>query len=83
MTHTEPVRVIVRWTTRDEEAIAAIRERFNLPDYTTLNGWTPAEIKPEDMDMFEECAREGSLALSAKNGVKMVVNIFFHLVNNG
>lgn len=59
MTHTEPVRVIVRWTTRDEEAIAAIRERFNLPDYTTLNGWTPAEIKPEDMDMFEECARRG------------------------
>lgn len=59
MTHTEPVRVIVRWTTRDEEAIAAIRERFNLPNYTTLNGWTPAEIKPEDMDMFEECARRG------------------------
>ena len=59
MTHTEPVRVIVRWTTRDEEAIAAIRKHFNLPNYTTLNGWTPAEIKLEDMDMFEECARRG------------------------
>lgn len=53
------IKIIVRWATRDEEAIAAIRRRFNLPSYTTLNGWTPAEIKPEDMAVFEECARRG------------------------
>lgn len=53
------IKIIVRWATRDEEAIAAIRRRFNLPSYTTLNGWTPAEIKPEDMAVFEECACRG------------------------
>lgn len=50
-------RFIVRWNTRDQKAIAAIRKRFAIPAYTTVNGWSPAEIKPEDMPMFEECAR--------------------------
>lgn len=53
------VKLIVRWSTRDPEAIAAIRKRFNIPEYTTVNGLTPAEINPEDMEMFEECARRG------------------------
>lgn len=59
MTHTEPQRVIIRWSTRDKEAIAAIRRRFNFPDYTTVNGMTPVEIKPEDAQMVEECRRRG------------------------
>lgn len=59
MTHTEPQRLIVRWITRDREAIAAIRGRFRMPAYTTVNGLTPAEIAPEDMPVFEECMRRG------------------------
>ncbi len=56
-------KLIIRWITRDTTAIAAIRKRFNLPYYTTLNGWTPAEIKPEDIDVLEECARIGFFSI--------------------
>ena len=53
------IRVIVKFTTRDEAAISAIRKRFRLPVYTTLNGWTPGMIEQNDLDVFEETARRG------------------------
>lgn len=53
------VKVIIYWLTNDEVAIAAIRKHFNLPIYTTLNGWTPGEISEKDKPMFEETARRG------------------------
>lgn len=53
------VKVIVRWCTRDEEAIALIRRRFNLPRYTTLNGLTPGTLRQEDREVFDECVRRG------------------------
>lgn len=59
-------RLIVRWNTRDKEAIIAIRKRFNIPTYTTVNGLSPAEIKPEDMQMFEECARRNFFGIIRK-----------------
>ena len=57
MTHTEPQKLTIKWLTKDKEAIDAIRRRFNIPNYTTINGWSPAEITAEDMALFEECAR--------------------------
>lgn len=50
-------KVIVKWLTRDKAAIEAIRKKFGMPDYTTINGWTPVEIKLSDRAMFEECAK--------------------------
>lgn len=70
MTPSEPIRVIVRWATNDREAIAAIRKRFDIPTYTTVNGWTPAEIKPEDMELFEECARRGFFGIIRRKWCK-------------
>lgn len=52
-------KVIIHWHTKDEEAIRLIRERFGISKYTTVNGQTPAILKPEDRDMFEETARRG------------------------
>lgn len=52
-------KVLVYWRTKDDDAIAHIRKYFNLPNYTTLNGWTPGKIQRKDMAMFEECARRG------------------------
>ncbi|MCM1142479.1 MAG: hypothetical protein NC453_28250 [Muribaculum sp.] len=63
-------RLIVRWNTRDQEAIAAIRKRFNIPTYTTVNGWSPAEIKSEDMPMFEECARRNFFGIIRRKWCK-------------
>lgn len=51
------VNLVIRWHTKDNDAIDAIRKRFNMPRYTTLNGWSPALINEEDMELFEECAR--------------------------
>ncbi len=51
------------WHTRNAESIRLIRERFKLPTYTTVNGWTPCEIAPEDMPMFEETARRGYFSI--------------------
>lgn len=53
------VKIVIHWQTRDEDAIRAIRRYFNLPNYTTLNGWTPGKIEQKDMKMFEEAAMRG------------------------
>lgn len=53
------IKVVIRWATRDEAAIEAIRSHFKLPRYTTLNGWTPGLIEDKDMPMFDETARRG------------------------
>ena len=47
------MEMIVRWITRDADAIAAIRKRFNMPNHTTLNGLTPVDVRNEDMEVFE------------------------------
>lgn len=66
-TNTETLKCWVRWLTRDDEAKEKIRERFGIQDYNTLNGLTPAEIKPIDRQIFEETARIG----------------FFSIINSG
>lgn len=56
-------KLTINWHTRNAEAIRLIRERFKIPSYTTVNGWTPCEIAPEDMPMFEETARRGYFSI--------------------
>ena len=72
------IKVIVYWLTKDKESIAAIRKYFGMPDYTTVNGLTPAEIKPEDNEMFEECARRRFFGIIrqkwCKNGDQYIFN---------
>lgn len=79
MTHTEPERVLIRWITRDREAIDAIRKHFGFPEYTTVNGVTPAEIRPEDKEMIGECERRGFFGIIhekwCKNGEHYIFNI--------
>ncbi|MBJ2189127.1 MAG: hypothetical protein JFR41_10955 [Muribaculaceae bacterium] len=69
-------RLIIRWNTRDPEAIAAIRKRFGIPAYTTVNGWSPVEIEPEDMPVFDECARRNFFGIIrrkwSKNGGRYI-----------
>lgn len=56
-------RLWVRWVTRDENTIERIRRRFGIPRYTTLNGFSPAEIQDEDMEILEETARRGFISI--------------------
>lgn len=54
------MKMWIRWAynitpqTRD-----AIRARFGIPRYTTLNGLSPADISEADMALFEETSRRG------------------------
>ena len=63
-------KLLVNWVTMDESAIAAIRKRFNIPRYTTLNGFSPAEISDEDMPVLEETARRGFIRIMHKKWCK-------------
>lgn len=51
--------ITIKWLTRDEGAKRKIRERFGIPDYTTLNGWSPVYLKQEDLPLFEETRNRG------------------------
>lgn len=53
-------KILIHWRTRDREAIKLIRQRFNIPTYTTVNGWTPAVLpRGKDKELFDETARRG------------------------
>lgn len=69
--------ILVVWTTRDKSLIRRIRERFSLPAYTTLNGITPAKIKPEDMPLLDETARRGFIQIWRRKWCKNGGSISF------
>lgn len=60
------VKLVIRWLTRDKDAIEAIRRRFSIPRYMTLNGLSPAEIDDSDRGLFDECARRGFFCIMDK-----------------
>lgn len=62
LTDPDGEKVIIRWITRNEESIQLIRKHFHIPKYTTINGMSPAILKPEDREMLEETARRGYLS---------------------
>lgn len=56
-------RITIKWHTRNEETRRKIRDRFSIPDYVTVNGWSPAEIADADMELLRECQRRGLLSI--------------------
>lgn len=60
------MNLTVYWKTKDREAIRKIRERFGIPDYTTINGETPCDIKDEDLPLLQETARRGFIQIRNK-----------------
>lgn len=64
MNHSElqGTKVIVRWQTKNAESIRLIRKRFDIPQYTTINGHSPAIIKPADKEVFLETVRRGFIS---------------------
>lgn len=63
---TGPIKIVIRWRTRDEEKIDRIRLRFGLPGYTTLNGFTPGYLHAKDRELVEECVRRGFLTFQER-----------------
>ena len=56
----------IYWTTTDREVIKRIRERFNIPNYTSINGETPCEVSDSDLPMLLEVEKRGFIQLRKK-----------------
>lgn len=52
---------------RRKEVREAIRKRFGISDYMSVNYETPCEIREEDMDLLRETARRGFVELRFKS----------------
>jgi hypothetical protein len=63
-TQTNKERFLIRWITRDKRLIERIRQRFNIPHYTTVNGYSPIEVSEEDMPVLQETKRRGFIGLN-------------------
>lgn len=66
------MRVTIYWDARHlskEKSLETknkIKERFNIPNYTSINGETPCEIKDEDLELLRECERRGFIQIRNK-----------------
>lgn len=58
------VAVVIRWNTWDRTTIEKMAKRFGFEPYVSVNRKTGALIKKEDMNLLEECARRGIIAIS-------------------
>lgn len=66
------MKITIHWNTKHlgpEEATRIkkrIRDRFHIPDYMTVNGETPCEIREEDMELLREVEKRGYIQLRKK-----------------
>lgn len=60
------IKLVIRWRTRDKDAVAAIRKRFGIPNYDTVNGYSPVALKSEDKELFEKTAKLGFFSILRK-----------------
>lgn len=66
------MQVTIYWNTRhlDSKDVPRIkkkiRDRFGIPNYTTVNGETPCEIRDEDMELLRECEKRGFIQIRNK-----------------
>lgn len=58
--------VTIYWTTNNKTTRDRIRDRFNMPYHTTVNGETTAEIKDEDMPVLLEVQKRGYIQIRKK-----------------
>ena len=78
-------KVTIYWNTRHiklediPEVKRRIRERFGIPNHTTVNGETDCYIREEDMELLRETENVASFKYVIsphENGVKMAKFLF-------
>ena len=60
------MKVTIYWVTKDSDKIARIRERFGIPNHTTVNGETDCYIREEDMELLRETEKRGFIQIRNK-----------------
>lgn len=61
------MRVTIYWVTRFPDIVRRIREKFNIPSYTSVNYETECEIRDENLPLLQETARRGFIQIRIKN----------------
>ena len=76
-------KVTIYWNTRHiklediPEVKRRIRERFGIPNHTTVNGETDCYIREEDMELLRKNVASFKYVISPhENGVKMAKFLF-------
>ena len=65
-------KITIYWNTKHlnpkdvSEIKRLIRERFNMPNHTTVNGETSFDIREEDMELLQETERRGFIQIRNK-----------------
>ena len=65
-------KVTIYWNTRHiklediPEVKRRIRERFGIPNHTTVNGETDCYIREEDMELLRETEKRGFIQMALK-----------------
>ena len=44
------MKITIYWVTRDWELIRKLRDKYKIPQYTTVNGLTEAEVNEETLN---------------------------------
>lgn len=60
------MRVTIYWVTRLPDIVRRIREKFNIPSYTSVNYETECEIRDENLPLLQETARRGFIQIRNK-----------------
>lgn len=60
------MKTIVYWVTKNKSTITRIRNKFNIPFYTSINGETTCEIKEEDLELLREVEKKGFIQIRNK-----------------
>lgn len=60
------MKTVIYWVVKDPTIILRIREKFNIPSYTTVNGETDCEIKDEDIKLLRETEKRGFIQIRNK-----------------
>lgn len=63
-------KITIRWVTRDKEVIERIRLWFGISTYTTINGFSPAEIAKEDIPLLQDLEQRGFLQIRQEKWCK-------------
>lgn len=48
------MKITIYWVTRDWELIRKLRDKYRLPQYTTVNGLTYAEVSEETLNSLRK-----------------------------
>ena len=57
------MNVTIYWTTKNQETRRRIRQKFNIPRHTTVNGETSCSISDEQYPLLQEVERRGFIQI--------------------